>query len=277
MPLLALPFPTIDPVIFSVGPLAVRWYALAYIAGLVLGWRYVTRLMGRPDLWSTKGPPANALQIDDLLTWVALGVILGGRLGYVLFYKPAQYIANPADILMVWQGGMSFHGGMLGVIIAMVLFARRHKIPLLSLADAVAAATPIGLFFGRIANFINGELYGRATDVSWAVLFPIYPDGHLEARHPSQLYEAVLEGLLLFVLLRILTHHRMSFKNPGCTTGMFLIGYGLARIFVELFREPDAHLGYLMPIGSLGITMGMVLSLPMVLIGLGFWILGKRS
>lgn len=276
MPLFAIPFPAVDPVLFSVGPLVIRWYALAYIAGLVLGWRYVIRLMNRPDLWSTKGPPANAVQIDDLLTWVALGVILGGRLGYVLFYKPAYYLSNPGEIFMVWNGGMSFHGGMLGVIIAMVLFARKHKIPLLSLADAVAAATPIGLFFGRIANFINGELYGRASDVSWAVLFPIAP-GQFEARHPSQLYEAALEGLLLFLVLRFLTHSRMSLKFPGCTTGAFLIGYGLSRIFVELFREPDAHLGYLVPIGSLGITMGMVLSLPMVLIGIGLWITGKRT
>jgi len=277
MPLLALPFPIIDPVLIQIGPVAIRWYALAYIAGLVLGWRYVARLLRRPDLWPTSGPPARAEQTDDLLTWIALGVIFGGRLGYVLFYKPAFYLANPVEILMVWTGGMSFHGGMLGVILAIILFARFHKIPLLSLADAVAAAVPIGLFFGRVANFINGELYGRATDVPWAVLFPIFPDGRLEARHPSQLYEAALEGLVLFLILRILTHHRKALLWPGRVTGAFLIGYGCVRIFVELFRQPDAHLGYLVPIGTLGITMGMVLSLPMIAAGLGFWMMGKKS
>lgn len=271
----AIPFPAIDPVLVEIGPLAIRWYALAYIAGLVLGWRYVVRLMRREDIWGRRGAPATADDIDDLLTWVALGVILGGRLGYVLFYNPGYYLANPLQIPVLWEGGMSFHGGFLGVILAIVGFARKRGIPLFSLGDSIAAAAPIGLFFGRIANFINAELYGRATDVPWAVLFPVPPDGHLEARHPSQLYEAALEGLLLFLVLRLLTHRRDALERPGLVTGVFLIGYGLSRIVVETVREPDAHIGYLVPLGWTGVTMGMVLSLPMVLIGLWFALRAK--
>ncbi|MCP1337478.1 prolipoprotein diacylglyceryl transferase [Futiania mangrovi] len=273
----AIPFPAIDPVLIEIGPLAIRWYALAYIAGLVLGWRYVVRLMRREDLWGRRGAPATADDIDDLLTWVALGVILGGRLGYVLFYNPGYYLANPLQIPVLWEGGMSFHGGFLGVILAIFGFARKRGIPLFPLGDSIAAAAPIGLFFGRIANFINAELYGRATDVPWAVLFPVAPDGRLEARHPSQLYEAALEGLLLFLVLRFLTHRREALERPGLVTGVFLIGYGLSRIVVETVREPDAHIGYLVPLGWTGVTMGMVLSLPMVLIGLWFALRAPRQ
>ena len=258
-----LPFPDIDPVLFQIGPLAIRWYALAYIAGLILGWRYILALNKNSALWRAK-PPATAVQIDDLLLWATLGVILGGRLGYVLFYQPGHYFAHPGDIIAVWQGGMSFHGGMLGVSVAIILFARRKQIELLSLADLVATAAPIGLFFGRIANFINAELWGRPTSMPWGVIFP-GPEAGPYPRHPSQLYEAALEGLLLFLVLRFLTHKMDLLKRPGLVTGAFLTGYGLARIFVEFFRQPDIQIGYL----AGGLTMGMLLSLPMVLAGLG--------
>ena len=255
-PLLAvLPFPTIDPVIVQFGPIAIRWYGLAYVAGLILGWRYM-HVMNRRY--------AQAMQprdIDDLLFWMTLGVVLGGRLGSVLFYNLPYYIDNPLAVLAIWQGGMSFHGGLLGVIVAEVLFARRRGIPLLAMADLVAVAVPIGLFFGRIANFINGELYGRTTDVAWAMVFP-GSDGL--PRHPSQLYEAGLEGIVLFVVLYLLARRPGGFARPGALTGVFLIGYGLSRIVVELAREPDAYPGYL--IG--GTTMGQWLSLPMLLAGL---------
>lgn len=261
-----MPFPDIDPVLIQIGPFAIRWYALAYIAGLLLGWRYIVRLTETSALWGGKGP-ATREEIDDLLLWAALGVILGGRLGYVLFYKPAYYFANPGDIVAVWEGGMSFHGGFLGVVLAIVLFARRKEIALWPLGDMVAAATPIGLFFGRIANFINAELWGRPSDAPWAVIFPTDPLG--VPRHPSQLYEAALEGIVLFILLRFLTHHTDALKKPGTVVGAFITGYGASRICVEFFREPDAHIGYYAGI----FTQGMLLSLPMVLIGLAiiFW------
>ena len=195
-----MPFPDIDPVIFQIGPFALRWYALAYIAGLLLGWRYVVLLARRTTIWP-KQAPASEVQIDDLLLWVTLGVVLGGRLGYVTFYNTAYYAANPSDIIAVWQGGMSFHGGLLGVIVTVILYARRHAIALFSLGDMIAAAVPIGLFFGRLANFINSELWGRTTNVAWGVIFP---NGGPLPRHPSQLYEAALEGLFLFALLAVL-------------------------------------------------------------------------
>jgi phosphatidylglycerol:prolipoprotein diacylglycerol transferase len=250
----ALSFPEIDPIIFSVGPFAVRWYALAYIAGLVIGWRLLIRFA------SAKGSAIKPEQIDDFLVWATLGVIFGGRLGYVLFYKPEFYIENPMQILMVWQGGMSFHGGFIGVVTAAFLFAKKHKLPTFELADMLAIAAPIGLFFGRIANFINAELYGRTTDVPWAMVFP---NGGPVARHPSQIYEALLEGLLLFVLMLFFRNTEFG-KKPGFLTGLFFIGYALARGFVEFFREPDAHLGFLFA----GATMGQLLSLPMILIGI---------
>lgn len=251
---LALSFPDIDPIILQVGPFAIRWYALAYIGGLVIGWRILIHFAKMP------GSRITPQQADDFLVWATLGIILGGRLGYVLFYKPVYYLSNPQEIFMVWQGGMSFHGGFLGVIIAGYLFSKRKKIPALALADMLATVAPIGLFFGRIANFINGELYGRTTDVSWAFVFP---GGGPLPRHPSQLYEAALEGLLLFIIIYALRYSRLSNK-PGLLTGVFFLGYALARGFVELFRQPDAHLGFL--IG--GLTMGQLLSIPMILIGI---------
>lgn len=256
-----MPFPEIDPILFEIGPLAIRWYALAYIAGLLLGWRYLMRMAVTDRIWGGK-PPFTRDQADDLLTWAVLGVILGGRLGYVLFYKPAFYFSNPGDILAVWNGGMSFHGGFLGVVLAIYIFARRNKIRLWSLADGAAAVAPIGILFGRLANFINSELWGRPTDVAWGVIFPT---GGPLPRHPSQLYEGALEGILLFIVLRYLTHHTKALSHPGIVAGTFFVGYGLSRIFVEFFREPDDHIGYLLG----PITQGMVLTVPMVLIGLG--------
>ena len=255
---LAIPFPAIDPVLVSMGPFAIRWYALAYIAGILLGWRYVLRLAARQP------GGADAAAIDDLVVWMVLGIILGGRLGYVLFYKPGYYLANPAEVLYVWQGGMSFHGGLIGVAAALVLFARRRGLGLLPLADLIACAAPIGLFFGRIANFINGELWGRPSDVAWAVVFP---RGGPLPRHPSQLYEALLEGLVLFLVLLALWRLTRLRDRPGALTGAFLVGYGVFRSVVELFREPDAHLGFVVA----GATMGQLLSLP--LIAAGLWLM----
>ncbi len=271
-----LPYPDIDPALFSVElfgmTLSLRWYALAYIAGLVLGWRYVAWLMRRPALWRG-APPMAPERVEDLLTWMVLGVVLGGRLGFVLFYQPEHYLSHPLEIFKVWEGGMSFHGGMLGVILGVVGFSRVNGLPLLSLGDAVAMAAPIGLLLGRVANFINGELWGRATGVPWAMVFP---GAGPEPRHPSQLYEATLEGAVLFLLLWWLGTRRGWLKRPGATGGMFLVGYGIARCIVELARQPDAFyqspenpLGYALQIGSAGLTMGQILSLPMILIGLG--------
>ncbi|MDH3658772.1 MAG: prolipoprotein diacylglyceryl transferase [Alphaproteobacteria bacterium] len=246
----------IDPVMFQIGPFAIRWYALAYIGGLVLGWLYLRWLVQRP------GWKLTPLDLDDLLLYITLGVVFGGRLGYVLFYKPGFYLTHPSEILAVWQGGMSFHGGLLGVLVAMALFAWQRGITFLEVGDAVAAAVPIGLLFGRIANFINGELFGRASDAPWAMVFP---HGGPEARHPSQLYEAALEGLVLFLILFWVARQARSPETAGRIGGLFLLGYGLARSFVELFREPDAHLGFLF--GN-SVTMGQILSVPMILIGL---------
>ena len=268
LPLLAIPFPVVDPVLVQLGPFAVRWYALAYIAGLVLGWWAAARLVSRDALWPANRPPVTRAQLDDFLLWATLGIVLGGRLGYVLFYNLGYYIENPADALAVWHGGMSFHGGLLGMVAAIVLFARRNGVPILQLADAIAVVVPIGLFFGRIANFINAELWGRVTDVPWGVVFP---NGGPEPRHPSQLYEAALEGVVLFLVLQVLVA-RGGLKRPGLVTGAFLIGYGLARMLVETVRVPDEQVGYLF--GPL--TMGMLLSLPMVLVGLVFVVLARR-
>ena len=251
----AIAFPNIDPVAVAIGPFAIRWYALAYIVGIVLGWRYCVHLARRNDF------PPNARDFDDFMIWAVLGVILGGRLGYVLFYKPADYFQNPAEILSVWQGGMSFHGGLLGLVVAIVVFSRRRGFRTLALGDLVAAAAPIGLFFGRIANFINGELFGRMSDVPWAVVFP---HGGDLPRHPSQLYEAFLEGIVLIAVLAVLAHRPGMTRRTGLLTGVFFLGYGASRMFVELFREPDAHLGFI--VGPL--TMGQILSIPMILLGL---------
>jgi phosphatidylglycerol---prolipoprotein diacylglyceryl transferase len=255
---LAIPLPEIHLFGLSLGPLEldIRWYALAYIAGLLIGWRYCLAL--------AKKPPriARPQDIDDFLVWATLGVVLGGRSGYVLFYRPGYYLENPNEILQVWHGGMSFHGGALGVLVALVLFCRQRKIALLGLADIIACAVPIGLFFGRIANFINGELWGRPGDVPWAMVFP--SDPAQVPRHPSQLYEAALEGAVLFLVLYLLQRSRAVRERHGTLAGAFLIGYAIARMSGELFRQPDANLGFIFE----GATMGQLLSLPLLLAGL---------
>ncbi len=250
-----VPFPLIDPVAIELGPLAIRWYALAYLVGLIAGWRLARRLAVLPPCLM------RAERADDLLAWMVLGVVAGGRLGYVLFYKPGYYLANPDEALFVWQGGMSFHGGLAGVALAVFLFARRHKLPFLRVGDIVAAVAPLGLFLGRLANFVNGELYGRASDVSWAMVFP--SDPAQAPRHPSQLYEAALEGLALGLVMLALASRERVRARPGLLAGVFFLGYGLARSFAELFREPDAHLGFVLG----PVTMGQLLCLPLVVIG----------
>ncbi|WP_198377801.1 prolipoprotein diacylglyceryl transferase [Neoroseomonas rubea] len=250
----AIPFPVIDPVLVEIGPFAIRWYALAYIAGILLGWRLARVLVRRtPEV-------ATAEQVDDFVTWVTLGIILGGRLGYVLFYRPGYYVTAPWEALYVWQGGMSFHGGALGVIVACWLFARRNGIDWVAFADRIVCVVPIGLCLGRLANFINGELWGRVTDVPWAMVFPT---GGPDPRHPSQLYQAFLEGACLFALLMWLARSEWVRARPGILSGAFLVGYGVARIIGEVFRQPDAHLGFLFA----GATMGQLLSVPMILVG----------
>jgi phosphatidylglycerol:prolipoprotein diacylglycerol transferase len=254
MELLALPYPKIDPVLIQLGPLAIRWYALAYIAGLVIGWQAMRRVCEQRPVVLT---PA---KIDDFLMWAALGVILGGRIGYVLFYKLPFFLEHPSAIFLIWEGGMSFHGGLLGVIAAILGFALYHKTDPFQLSDLVAIVAPTGLFFGRLANFVNGELWGRVTDVSWAMVFP---HGGPLPRHPSQLYQAFFEGVLLTLLVVWVWKRFDARRRPGLLTGTFCAGYGAARIAGEFFREPDAHLGYLW--GPL--TMGMLLSLPMIAFG----------
>lgn len=263
--LLSIPFPGIDPVAFHLGPFPIRWYGLAYAAGLVLGWLYIRKLAATGALWpATAGKaPLNQDQIDSLLLWTAAGVILGGRLIGILLYDVQDYVQEPWRILETWKGGMSFHGGLLGVVIALLLFARRHAVNVFSVGDLVAAAVPVGIFFGRIANFINGELWGRPATVPWAMVFPEPAAGGL-ARHPSQLYEAVLEGLVLFLVLRILTHGMGKLARPGFVAGAFLAGYAVARSFCELFREGDPN--WLFPTGA--VTTGMIYSLPMLIAGL---------
>ncbi|WP_337268945.1 prolipoprotein diacylglyceryl transferase [Oryzifoliimicrobium ureilyticus] len=258
-----MPFPNIDPIAFSIGPLAVHWYGLAYVAGILLGWLYARTLVGNDRLWPHDRSPITKTQIDDFIVWVALGIVLGGRIGYVLFYDLQAVLDNPLRAVQIWRGGMSFHGGLTGTVIAMFFFARGHRIPLWSLFDTVATVVPIGLFFGRMANFINGELWGRLTDVPWAVVFP---SGGPFARHPSQLYEGGLEGVVLLSILAVLVYVFRALKTPGLVSGVFVIGYAFSRIFVEFFREPDVQLGYLL--GTNWLTMGMVLSTPMVFLGI---------
>lgn len=257
-----MPFPDFDPVIFHLGPLAIRWYALAYVAGILLGWRYAIGLARNARLWGGGEATATPEQIDDLILWITLGVILGGRLGYVLFYFPKMIWEAPLEVFQVWKGGMSFHGGFLGVVLAIVLFARANRMDMLKLGDLIAPAAPIGLFFGRIANFINGELWGRETTLPWGIIFP-EPAGPWP-RHPSQLYEAALEGLALFLILRLATHRLLWLRRRGLVTGVFLTGYGLFRILLENVREPDAHMIEFL---RSGISMGMLLSLPMLIAG----------
>lgn len=262
LPLAALPFPDIDPVIVQVGPLAVHWYGLGYVVGILFAWWYGKRLLANPALWRGGQAPLKPDDLDDFIIWAAAGIVLGGRIGYILFYDLARYIENPLAILAIWEGGMSFHGGFLGTTIAMILFARSRGASAWSLFDVVAAGVPVGLGLVRVANFINSELWGRTTDVAWAFVFP---NGGPEPRHPSQLYEAALEGLVLLIVLRLLTHRFLKLKSPGFVAGAFVAGYGLSRILVEFYREPDAQLGYL---SGGWMTMGMVLSVPMVLVGI---------
>jgi phosphatidylglycerol---prolipoprotein diacylglyceryl transferase len=256
----ALAYPNIDPVAVAAGPLVIRWYALAYVVGILIGWWAMTRLARRP------GPSGAALMakgaVDDFVVWATLGIILGGRIGYVLFYQPLHYLDHPLEALELWHGGMSFHGGLIGVVTAVWLFARRQGIGFLALGDLVTTVAPIGLFFGRLANFVNGELYGRPSDVPWAMVFPRDPSQL--PRHPSQLYEATLEGLVLFGVLIWLVTARDAYRRPGLAAGTFLTGYGIARTVGELFRQPDVQLGFL--IG--GATMGQLLSLPVLACGL---------
>ncbi|MBA3811370.1 MAG: prolipoprotein diacylglyceryl transferase [Caulobacteraceae bacterium] len=291
---MALVFPDIRPEIFTLpavrlggatlGPFAIRWYALAYIAGILLGWRYAMGLARNPRLWAGRAPAASPAQIDDLVLWITLGVILGGRLGYVVFYmlplagQRAALAADPLEVLRLWHGGMSFHGGEIGVVLVLVGFALSRRIVLLGLADMVAACVPIGLFFGRVANFINGELWGRPTNLPWGMVFcgralKTYGDGQCVAgyvpRHPSQLYEAALEGILLFVILRLATHRAGWLQKPGAVTGLFLVSYGFIRIALENVRMPDEGLQNL----PFGLTVGIMLSAPMVLAGV--WLIWR--
>ena len=254
---MSIPFPEIDPVALSLGPLVIRWYALAYLVGFLAGWKYALHLAGlSPNHRPTED------DLDNFLPFTILGVILGGRLGYVLFYQPSLYASNPLDAFKVWEGGMAFHGGTLGVIIAVIGFAYWHKIKLLRLSDIVCAVVPIGLFLGRIANFINGELFGRVTEMPWGFVFP---RGGPLPRHPSQLYEAFFEGLVLFVVLMFL-YKKLNLKDrPGVVTGAFFIGYGVFRFGIEFFRQPDYQLGFIIS----EISMGQILSVPMMILGLG--------
>lgn len=289
-----IPFPDISPEIFSLTlfgmTFALRWYALAYIAGILLGWRLVLRAAKTPQLWRKDTPVMTGAQIEDLLTWVILGVIVGGRLGYVLFYQPAFYLSNPAQILRVWEGGMSFHGGALGVIVAAYVYTGRHAIARISAGDLVALGIFPGLLLGRLANFINAELWGRPTDMPWGVAFPteaaqFCPDViGICARHPSQLYEAALEGVVLGAVLVWLVWRRGAFKRPGLVMGTFLAGYGAARFFVEFFRQPDAQfvtagnpLGLAWELGGFGLTMGQILCVPMIAVGVYFIMRARRA
>jgi phosphatidylglycerol---prolipoprotein diacylglyceryl transferase len=271
MGLLAIPYPAIDPVALRIGPLAVKWYGLAYVAGLLLGRFYVKALLQQVRLWPNEKPPFTPERVDDLLLFTTVGVLLGGRLGYVLFYQPKFFLTHPLEIVAVWNGGMSFHGALLASIIAVALFARRAGADPWSVMDVCAAATPMGLFFGRLANFINAELWGRPSTVPWAMVFP---DAGSVPRHPSQLYEAFTEGLVLFVVLWWLTHRVHALRKPGMVGGAFFVGYGLARSFCEFFREPDA--GHVLTLGPF--TAGIFYSLPMILVGiLAIRAAGKRA
>ncbi len=266
--LLAIPFPAIDPVLIEIGPVAIRWYALAYIAGLVGGWLVAREIARRDSLWGSVPRPTPE-SLDDLLVYVAFGVILGGRLGYVLFYNLDFFIDNPGRIFAVWEGGMAFHGGLAGAAVGVWLFGKRYAVNPFTVADICALVAPIGIFLGRIANFIKPELWGRPTDVAWGVVFP---GAGPQARHPSQLYEAGLEGLALFIVLIFLARSG-SLRWPGLTTGVFAVGYGVARIISEFFREPDPQLGFLFG----GATMGMLLSIPLIMVGFALIVRARRN
>ena len=290
----ALPFPDISPEVFSVpvfgAELALRWYALAYIVGIVLGWRLAVRALKTPRLWPDRRPPMTPAQLEELLTWVILGILIGGRLGFVLIYQPGYYLANPLEIPALWQGGMSFHGGMAGVALGALIYARRHALPHASTADLLALGTPPGILLGRIANFINAELWGRPTDLPWGVVFP-GPAAQdcpgvegVCARHPSQLYEAGLEGLLLGGLMVFLAWRRGWLQLPGQLIGLFILGYGISRFLVEFVRQPDEQftgpgnpVGYAVQAGDLGLTMGQLLSLPMIVLGAALIVWARRG
>lgn len=285
-------FPQISPEIFSIQlfgiELALRWYAMAYVVGILIGWWLAVRVVRRARLWRNETPVMTSTQVEDLLTWIIIGVIAGGRLGYVLFYQPAYYLAHPIEIPMIWTGGMSFHGGFLGVCLAVFLFARKHGLVLWSVADMLALATPPALLLGRTANFINAELWGRQTDLPWGVAFPgdaaqaCATAAGPCARHPSQLYEAGLEGLLLGTVLLVLAFSFGALKRPGLLTGLFFAGYGISRFAVEFVRQPDAHfvtegnpLGLALKSGGYGLTMGQLLSIPMIVVGLTLWAMSR--
>ena len=267
-----MPFPNFDPVLIHIGPLAIRWYALAYIAGILLGWWYCTQLVKKTDLWTPAVPPISPRQIDDLVLWITVGVIVGGRAGSVLFYGRDQYADHPLDVFAIWKGGMSFHGGFIGVTIALVVYSLVNKLDMLRVGDLVAPCVPFGLFFGRIANFINGELWGRPTHLPWGIIFcnARLTDPNtgtclagLDPRHPSQLYEAGLEGIVLFLILRWATHRIGWLPRQGALVGLFMLFYGLFRIALENVRQPDEGLDNF----PFGLTMGIILSTPMVLAG----------
>lgn len=290
-----LNFPDLSPELFSISlfgiDFALRWYALAYIAGILIAWRMGVMALRRPALWRDDTPPMKPERLEDLVTWIILGVILGGRLGYTLIYHREYYLQNPIEIPMVWQGGMAFHGGLIGVIIASYLYARRHQVPILPLGDLVAYTVPPGLLLGRLANFTNAELWGRPSELPWAVIFPGMAAQDCPgvvvgmcARHPSQLYEAALEGLLLGALLVWFVYRRRAFCKPGLVMGLFLAGYGASRFAVEFFRQPDAQfispgnpLGLAWHIGGYGLTMGQLLSLPMIALGLWFALRARQN
>lgn len=258
----ALQFPQIDPVALQLGPISVRWYGLAYMTGLLLGWMAIKRLLANERLWDG-APPLDTEDADDLLLWMTFGIVIGGRLGFVFLYEPGYFLQHPLEIFAVWQGGMAFHGALIGVTIAIILFAHIRNVHYLTVADLVSAVTPIGLIFGRIANFINAEIVGRVSDVPWAVVFPP-PEGGPEARHPSQLYESFFEGLVLYLILRYCTHSKRALRWPGYTTGVFLIGYAVARIGAEFFRQYDPTQYFTF---SPYLTSGMIYSVPMIIAG----------
>lgn len=301
--LAAIPFPNLSPEIFTIelfgASFALRWYALAYIVGILIGWRIAVAAVRRPRLWPAHTSPMDSHAVEDLLTWIILGVILGGRMGYVLFYQPASFLVDPLEILRVWNGGMAFHGGFLGVVIVVWWFSRRHALPLGHVSDLLAISVAPGLLLGRLANFVNAELWGRPTDAPWGVIFPGHAaqdcsgpnapvgiDLHtgLCARHPSQLYEAALEGIILGAILLYLAFRRGGLRVPWQLTGLFFAGYGLARFIVEFFRQADAQFvtpenpwGHVVGLGPAGLTMGQLLSLPMVGVGVALILWARRT
>lgn len=285
-----IPFPDISPELFSISlggfDFALRWYALAYIVGIIVAFQISLMALRRVHLWANDTPPMTDDQLEDLLFWVTIGIILGGRIGYVLFYQPGSYVNDPLAILRVWEGGMAFHGGVMGVVLAGWIFCRRHGLSKISTSDLVVLGAPIGLLLGRLANFVNAELWGRPTDLPWGVAFPgAYAQdcGQLAglcARHPSQLYEAALEGALLLAVMLVLAFRNGALARPGRITGVFFAGYGLARFLVEFVRQPDAQfitdgnpLGLALHLNGVGLTMGQLLSLPMILFGL--WMIAR--